>query len=478
MTQPAAPDASVPPPGCPAHAVPAPLYGPEFAQNPAATYERLCAQGPFAPVELAPGVEATLVTGYQAALRVLRATDSFGKDARRWKALNEGQVPADSPVLPMLTYRANAFFAEGDEHRRLRGAIDDALARIDPNALRQAIERAADAIIDRFADTGTADLLNDYANELPLRVLTELFGTAPSIGDRLSTGIRNLYDGIEPEKHNAMVGQAVVDLIALRRAEPGENLVTWLMRHEANLTEAELIDQLFLMIEASTDPQQNLIANALRLLLADDRFAGDLNAGSLPVEDALDEVLWTDPPLANFAPHYAFHDVEIDGRVLKAGCPVLISFAAASTDPSLAGDKRAGNRAHLSWSAGPHCCPAQREARLIASVAIERLLDRLPDIELAVPVDQLAWREGPFHRALAALPVNFPPVAPVGPVPPPETSAEHSGDSRRTAPSSPAPSHPTSSIPPAATSQPGPSTSPSAPKRHRSNLLVRWWRGQ
>ena len=52
---------------------------------------------------------------------------------------------------------------------------------------------------------------------------------------------------------------------------------------------------------------------------------------------------------------------------------------------------------------------------MIASVAIEQLLDRLPDIELAVPLEELTWRPGPFHRALAALPVRFPPVAPLAP---------------------------------------------------------------
>ncbi|MDI5961484.1 cytochrome P450 [Streptantibioticus silvisoli] len=478
MTHPATPDGPVPPPGCPAHAGAAKLYGPQFAQDPAATYERLRANGPFAPVELAPGVEATLVTGYEAALRVLRGTDAFGKDARRWKALNEGRIPADSPILPMMIHRPNAFFAEGDEHRRLRGAIDDSLRNIDPGALRAAIERSADAIIDRFADKGEADLLGDYAKELPLRVVTQLFGSTPDIGDRLYTGIRNMYDGIEPEAANAMVGQAVMDLIALRRAEPGNDIVTWLTQHESKLTEAELIDQLVVMIGASTEPQQNLITNALRLLLADDRFGGSLNGGSLPVEDALDEVLWTDPPLANFAPHYAFQDVEIDGHVLAAGTPIIISFAAATTDPTLINDKRAGNRAHLSWSAGPHGCPAQREARIIASVAIERLLDRLPDVELAVPVGALTWREGPFHRSLTALPVRFPPVAPVRPVLPPETSPEHSGDSRWTASSSPATAPRTSSTPQEPTSPARPSGSPSGRPRRPWSFLARWWRGR
>jgi cytochrome P450 len=413
VTEPVPATGPVPPPGCPAHAA-AQLYGEEFARDPAAVYRRLRSYGSFAPVELAPGVDATLVISYDAALQVLRGTDTFGKDARRWKAWQEGRIPEDSPVAPLMADRPNAFCTEGDEHRRLRWAIDDCMARIDPNVLRSYIESCADEIIDGFAERGTADLVAEYAKELPLRVLIKVFGCPADLGDRLYTGICGLFDGIDAEKAYAVVTESIVELIELRRRRPADDMVTWLTEHESRLTDAELIDQLVVLTAAATDPQQNLIANALRLLLSDDRFAGTLNGGSLPVEDALDEVLWTDPPIANYGVHYAFHDVEIDGTRLEAGTPIVISFAAATTEPAIVTDQRAGNRAHLAWSAGPHACPAQREARIIATVALERLLDRLPDLELTVPVEELTWRPGPFHRGLDALPVRFPPAGRTG----------------------------------------------------------------
>ena len=166
-------------------------------------------------------------------------------------------------------------------------------------------------------------------------------------------------------------------------------------------------------------------ANSLRLLLSDDRFAGSLSGGSLPVEDALDEVLWTDPPMANYAVHYPIHDVVYEGVILRAGHPLVVSLAAANTDPSLTVDQRVGNRAHLAWSAGPHNCPAQ-SLRLIAAVAVEKLLDRLPDVEPAVPVEELTWRP-PLPPRAGRAGVRFPPstVTPltVGDEPPVERSA-------------------------------------------------------
>lgn len=506
MTQPT--HRPAPPPGCPAHAAEpgppgtpgnpgVPLYGPDFAADPKRVYSKLRQQyGACAPVELAPGAGATLVTSYHAALHVLRSTETFGKDARRWRALADGRVAADNPVVPMMAYRPNCLLTEGHEHRRLRSAVEDSLGRVDPNALRGYVEHSADELIDHFAARGEADILGEYAAVLPLLVFNQLFGCPPELGDRLVEGMRGIFDGIDAERANALLTTTVLDLIALKRRQPGADVTSWLMAHPARLSDEELIHQLVLMMGAGTEPEQNLIANGLLLLLSDDRFAGTLNGGSLPVEDALDEVLWTDPPMANYGVHYPFYDVELEGARLHAGEPVVISFAAANTDPALITDQRAGNRAHLAWSAGPHACPAQNSARLIAAVAIEKLLDRLPDMDLAVPAEKLTWRPGPFHRALDALPVRFPPVAaplpaatPTAPVATPypaQASVPASGPLGASAPYAETPGDSrwkpstaqSSSTPPAATSTPRQPASQASGRRSVLSSLARWWRGR
>nr|WP_311765327.1 cytochrome P450 [Streptomyces zingiberis] len=445
------------------------LYGPAFAADPAATYARLRRYGPVAPVELAEGVEAWLVTSYETALDVLRSPERFSADSRRWRARADGTVPDDSPVVPMMMYRPNALWTDGAEHARLRGAINDSLERVDPNALRSYVEQSADTLIDRFGPRGEADLLSEYGAQLPLLVFEQLFGCPPEIGAKLVTGMSAIFnsEGEEAERGNQLLGESVFQLVALKRSQPGPDITSWMMAHPAGLTDEEMIHQLILLMGAGTEPQQNLICNGLRLLLADDRFAGDLAGGSLPVEDALDEVLWTDPPMANYCVHFPLYEQELGNHLLRPGEPVLISLASANNDPSLVSDRRAGNRAHLAWSAGPHGCPAKDPARLIAAVAVEKLLDRLPDIELAVGVDQLSWRHGPFHRALASLPVRFPPIAA-------SAVAERTlGDSGWTP--QPAPS---SSTPPAATSTAKPPASGSRGRSGWWNSLAKWWRGQ
>ncbi|WP_246213756.1 cytochrome P450 [Kitasatospora viridis] len=468
-----------------------PLYGPEFAEDPAGVYARLrAAEGPLAAVELYPGATATLAIGYHAALEVLRTPETFSKDPRRWKGLADGRVTPDNPAVPMMAYRPNCLFSDGDTHARLRGAVTDSLDRIDPNALRDYVERACDRLIDGFAGHGEADLVADYARPLPLLVFNELFGSPEHFGDRLVRGMTGIFDGIDAERANQELTEVLLELVALKRANPDSDVTSWLMAHQAGLNDEEMLHHLVLLMGAGTEPQLNLISNTLRLLLSDDRFAGDLAGGSLPVEDALDEVLWTDPPMANYAVHFPVRDVELAGVRLPEGEPVVISFAAANTDPALAGSPRTGNRAHLAWSAGPHACPAQSHARLIASVAVERLLDRLPDVELAVKADELTWRPGPFHRALAELPVRFPPAtvttqiavpaaarpaasgnAPAVPAPP--GSDDASGD-----PAWNPTAAPSASTPAVVTSTGRPAGSTRTGRWPRWSSLVAWLRGR
>ncbi|MGW8554523.1 cytochrome P450 [Streptomyces tubercidicus] len=400
-----------PPPGCPAHAggERVPLHGPEFAAAPDAFYDMLRQYGPTAPVELAPGVEAELVTEYATALHVLQNPDTFARDSRRWRALNEGRVPLDSPVLPMMMYRPNSMFSDGAEHLRLRQAVTESFGRLDTHRVSRHVDRVAAYLTDQFSARGKADLISDYAQLLPLLVFNDLFGCPAEIGDRLISAISNLFDGVDAERANEVMAGALFELVALKRVTPGEDITSWLMQHPSRLSDEEMVHQLALLIGAGTEPVQNLIANALRLLLSDEQFAG--GGGDLLVEDAINEVLWNSPPIANYATHYPVHEVELSGNKLAAGTPVLVSFAAANGDPSLSATRQTfSKRAHLAWGAGPHACPAKDPALLISIRAIEKLLNTLPDIELGVPAETLTWRPGPFHRALNALPARFTPV--------------------------------------------------------------------
>lgn len=404
-------------PGCPVSGTGAaavtPLFGADFAADPHAVYGRLRATGSRAhPVALEPGVHAILVTSYATAREILLSPD-FSKDSRNWADLNRGSIPADSSVRPMMEWRPNAFFSDGHEHQARRQVIEDALGKVDLYQLRRFVEEAADELIDRFAPAGRADLIADYAKTLPLRVFNRLFGCPDDVADRLVEGMSGLFDGRDPEKSNALVTQGLVDLIEYKTTTPGSDVTSWMLAHPSQPGGEEIIHQLVTLMAGGTEPEANLIGTAALKILADPRFAGHFAGINPPISESINDVLRWDPPVANYGVHYARRTTELHDVVFPSGVPILISFAAANNDPmeGIAADQEATHSAHLAWSAGPHQCPAQRQALSIAHTAIEMLFKRLPDLRLGVDESTLEWRPGPFHRALKELPVRFSPRA-------------------------------------------------------------------
>ncbi|MFF5897627.1 cytochrome P450 [Streptomyces argenteolus] len=434
------------PPGCPAHGN-VQLYGPSFGADPDGHYAQLRAYGLSAPVDIAPDVQAELVTSYDAALYVLQNPTSFVRDSRRWKALNEGRVPADSPALPMMGYRPNALFSDGAAHARLRQAVTDSLATVNEHQLIRQTQQSANYLISRFSSEprGQAELMAEYAQPLPLLVFSDLFGCPPEIGDRVIAGISGIFDGTPGA--DEVLGGALTELIALKRRQPAADLTTRLMEHAAQLSDEEVLHQLVTLLSGGTAPLTAAIGTSSALYLGEEWQSG------LPVEDAVSQTLWNYAPIANYAAHYPTHDVELGGRVIQANDPVLISFAAANTDPKLTEHReQLSAKAHLAFGAGPHACPAKDPAFMIAVTAVEALLNRLPDVEMRVPFKALTWAPSPWSRSLVTLPIRFTPrtVPSAAESAAPRGSQGYQQQAGASAPSSAGPSRPA----PSASTQP------------------------
>ncbi|MFE3444822.1 cytochrome P450 [Nocardia sp. NPDC059180] len=381
------------------------LFTPEFAADPHRAYRDMRARyGSMVPVELAPGVPATLVIGYRTAVRIMHDPEHFPADPRAW----ERGVPADCPVLPILSWRPNALRSAGTEHERYRRAAVAGIAGVDLHGLRGMVEGVATTLIDTFRPTGAADLHRDYAAPLAFQAINALLGCPPEIGNEVAAATAAIFEGVDTARSDQRLAAAMLRLIEQKRAEPAADITSRLIAHPAGFTDEELIHQLGILYGAGTEPMLNLISNALLLILTDERFAGSMLDGSLSTRDALDEVLFHDPPMANFSVTYPRQPILIDNTWLPANQPVVIGLAACNNDPEIGAGPITGNRSHLAWGGGPHACPADTVAYLIAQDAVDQLLDAIPEVRLAVPVHELSWRPGPFHRALAALPVVFP----------------------------------------------------------------------
>lgn len=388
-----------------------PLYSAEFAADPQRTYREMRHRfGSLVPVDLVPGVPATLVIGYRTAVQILNDPDHFPADPRMWQR----DIPVECPILPMMRYRPNAIRTSGMEHTRHRQVTVAGLAGVDLYQLHRTVEQIAMPVINSFCADGNADLLSQYAFPVIFATINTMLGLPDDIGARVATGMAQMFEGGDTAATGTqMMEEALYDLVRLKRNEPGDDVTTRLVHHPQQLTDEELMNQVLTMYGAGIEPMLNLILNTVRLMLTDQRFAGSLLGGSLSTRDALDEVLYTDPPMANFCTTYPRQPILVDDVWLPAHQPVVISMAACNNDPAIGTGDFLDNRAHLAWSTGPHGCPAKSPAYLIAQEAIDQLLDALPELELAVPADELVWRPGPFHRALAGLPVVFPKTRPL-----------------------------------------------------------------
>ncbi|MFD0265480.1 cytochrome P450 [Streptomyces sp. NPDC127106] len=403
-------DPAVPPPGCPAHR----LYGPEAEADPMALYEKLRAEyGSVAPVLVQGDLPAWLVLGHRENLDVARTPTRFSRDPRRWRDMQDGNVPPDHPLTPMTAWQPVCHLVEGPEHERLRGAVTESLERFDRRGVRRYVTRFANQLIDSFVQTGRADLVSDFAEPLPMLVMTQLVGMPDSYGPRLVEAARDMIKGTETAvASNKYVTETLEQLVDRKRVVPGRDFTSWLLEHRTQLTDAEIVEHLRLVLIAAFESTANLIANTLRVVLTDGRFRASLSGGHMTLPDALEQVLWDDPPFMTILGRWATGDTELGGTPIKAGDMLLLGLAPGNVDPEIRPDLAEpvhGNRSHLAFSSGPHECPGQDIGRAIADTGIDTLLTRLPDMELAVFEGELQWKSSLMSRHLVELPVAFSP---------------------------------------------------------------------
>lgn len=399
----------------PDHADATRFYGQEFAGDVAGLYQEMRRRhGRVAPVLLDGDVPAWLVLAYRELHLVASNSSLFARDSRRWNCWD--LVPEDWPLMPYMAWAPTFIFAEGTEHRRRIGAISDALDAVDRTDLAAISEQIADSLIDEFAGNGTADLIAQYAHQMPTLVVARMLGLPDADARIFARDIAaSLNAGPDAADAHQRVFGRMAYVMTQKRLRPGPDLPSRMLAHPAALTDEEAAGDVVMVMLAGTQPTGGWIGNTLRLMLIDDQFSLSLQGGRSSAAQALNEVLWKDTPTQNFLGRFAVQDCELGGRRIRRGDLLVLGLAAANLDPQVHpgsfGDSST-NRAHMSFCHGEHGCPAPAPelAEIMARTAVEVLLDRIPDVELSVPADSLQWRPSVWMRGLDSLPVRFTPV--------------------------------------------------------------------
>lgn len=388
--------------------------------DPARVYREMRREhGSVVPVLLDGDAPAWLVLGYRELHQITGDPVLFSRDSDLWNQWEN--IPDDWPLLPMIGRRQpSILYTVGERHRERAGMLANALEAVDPFELRGYAEKFADELIDGICPQGTADLIGEFAMLLPVRVLARLFGFSDEEGPGLVTALNDMIDGRE----RALAGQthlftSMTELVATRKDAPAEDVASRMLADTSGFTEEEIVQDLMVMLAAGHQPTADWIGNSLHLMLTDARFAASLFGGRNSIAEAMNEVLWEDTPSQVIAARWASRDTQLGGRRVRAGDMLLLGLQGANSDPQVRTDGSAltgGNSAHFSFGHGEHRCPfpAQEIAEVIARTGIEVVLDRLPDIDLAVPAAHLARRPSPWLRGLSELPVTFTPTPALG----------------------------------------------------------------
>ncbi|WP_406186929.1 cytochrome P450 [Streptomyces sp. NBC_01006] len=392
-----------------------------------AEHRLLRAQGPAARVDIL-GVTAWAVTD-PALLKELLTSPDVSKDARaHWP---EYEQAVQTWPLALWVAVTNMFTAYGADHRRLRRMVAPAFSARRVALLRDTVEDIVTGLLDELAALPpgeVADLRERLAHPLPIAVIGHLMGLPEEQRGDFRTVVDGVFDTtLTPEEaaaNTVRVYEVLAELIAAKRAEPGDDMTSLLIaaRDEEGdgsaLSDSELSDTLILMISAGYETTVNVIDQAVTALLTDPGQLDHVRAGRSSWSDVVEETLRHESAVKHLPMRFALADIPLaDGRTIAKGEAILASYAAANRHPDWHGpdadtfDVMRVTKDHLAFGHGVHFCLGAPLARLEVATALEALFDRFPAIELAVPADDLLPVTSLISNGHRSLPVRLGPSA-------------------------------------------------------------------
>ncbi|HWS33142.1 MAG TPA: cytochrome P450 [Actinoplanes sp.] len=377
-------------------------FTPPTAVDPPAEWQELRATCPVAHVRTASGGDAVLLTRYDD-VRTMITDRRFVRN-----------TPAGGNMA--------GFVNDDAAHLRWRRLLTRSFTARRMTALEPGITRIAHDLIDAMIKTGPpADLRTAMGFPLPVYVICDLLGVPAADRERFalwSDRFLNLtrFTPAEVEQSGRELWDYMRTHVHAKRDDPGDDLLSELVTvvdtEDGRLTEEELIFTGQALLVAGHETTANMIGKMVALLLARrDRWESLVADRSL-VPTAVEEVLRFDANLGFGTHRLVTEEVEIAGTTVPAGTTVLSSMPSANRDERIFTDpdemilSRSPNP-HLTFGAGVHACIGQSLARVELRTVLTALLDRLPALDLAVPVSELRRREGLLVGGLEEVPVRW-----------------------------------------------------------------------
>jgi cytochrome P450 len=399
-------------------------FDPAFRADPYPAYARL---RELEPVHVSP-FGFVVLSRYDDVVRTLRGNE-FSRD------VEANAAPTADPVRQGRRERLRQRREAGEsaksilnldppDHTRLRRLVSLAFTPSAIERLRPRIEALVDEILDRAAEQGSIELVDELAFPVPFQVISDLLGMPTERHDEVREWSQAVTAALEPTADDASMAAAAAaagaealaahldDVIAARRADIGEDLLSQLLLVEEagdRLSTAELRSFVALLYVAGHETTVNLIGNGLLALLRNpDQLVRWRDDPTLDAS-AIDELLRFDGPVQQTV-RIPLQSVRFDDVEVPAGSTVMTLLGAANRDPkmfdapqALRLDRPNAGR-HLAFAAGIHYCLGAALAKLEATIAVTSVIRRFPDVELA---GEPRWRDRLTIRGVDRLPLGW-----------------------------------------------------------------------
>lgn len=328
-----------------------------------------------------------VLTRYADVLAILR-DERAGTDRRD---LYRGKLDPGRPYLTHVEH--NLFYRSGDDHRRLRAPLSRAFT---PRALASFEPEVADRARALAAglDPAGFDLVAEFAKPLPLGVIATLLGVPDSELDNLQAWSMALIAALEPAAPRTVFTAAddaaagmkalLADLLRLRRADPGHDLLSMVATSGLPLSDDELLHNAIFLLSAGHDTTTAVLTGAVALLIE-----APEQRRLLESPQAADELARLISP-AQMISRVAAAPIELGGKTIEPGAAILLGLAAANRDPQMFTDPDRLDLArtetgHLGFGFGPHVCLGAPLARMQIRLGLTALFDRVPGLREQAP---------------------------------------------------------------------------------------------
>jgi cytochrome P450 len=378
------------------------VFSDEILQNPYPTYARLHQEGPLHYID---------VGGKWPVWSIVSHTEcaSIAKDPRL-SAKRAKQLLLSLPLSKQSEFRPLErmlalwlIFMDPPEHTRLRKLLNKGFSAAAVEGLRQQVEAIVNGMLAPLKPGSEIELMREFANPMPVRIISELLGVPQELHDAFVTWSRAIavFRG-SPNRtvDDARAAQnALIEMteffrktVAERRRNKGNDLISLLIDIEEEgevLTEEELYAQCIALLFAGHETTRNLIGNGMYTLLQNPREISELREKPDMIRSAVEELLRYESPV-QFTARVLKEDMEVCGQPIRKGWTMLCMLGAANRDPRQFKqpdqiDLNRLNNQHLAFGAGAHFCIGAQLARLEGQVALLNLVQRFPKMKLTGP---------------------------------------------------------------------------------------------